>query len=217
MVKKQIAPSVVKQIHTIESLSPAVLGEDGIFLYFSIITFAVILSYSFLELILSVFFASQLIYCNVLKSQYFSRFQIRQTRTSICCANDAHTGGEMRPCLATRQGSAPVRAAGPASLYLLSEVASLLRPHSIHPVRSSFLKVGLDARLERLILPDGGGAEGRARELGVTQDKGSVTAAAQALAEAGHIPGNATARARRARPRDPRHRRPAALTATRSP
>lgn len=109
-------------------------------------------------------------------------------------------------CGRASQQSAPMRAAGPGSLYLLSEVASLLRPHSIHPVRSSFLKVGLDARLERLILPDSGGTEGRARELGVTADKGSVTAALPGLAEAGHIPGNAAARALRARLRDPRHR-----------
>lgn len=91
------------------------------------------------------------------------------------CTDDAHSRGGMRLCLAAPQGSAPCQQPAPGSPYLLSEVASLLRPHFIHPVRSSLLKVGLDARLERLILPDGGRAEGRACELG-DSDKGSVTA-----------------------------------------
>lgn len=76
------------------------------------------------------------------------------------------------------RGDPPVcRQAGPGSVYLFSEVPPLLGPYFIHPVRPGILQIALDPRLERLVLPDGGGPEGSACELGDTAQSHNERAA----------------------------------------
>ena len=53
----------------------------------------------------------------------------------------------------------------PRCPHLLPEVPPLLRPNLIQPVGPRLLEVALDPGLERLVLPDGRRAEGRACEL----------------------------------------------------
>lgn len=124
MVKKKTVPSLDKQIPTTD-LS---FCSSGWRWYFSLFFHYNFCSYSFLELILSVFLASQLMYCNCLRSQYFSKSQSRKPRTSMCSTTDADGRGEPRPCPAAPQGPAPVRAARlcvPAFSSRLSSAAAL--------------------------------------------------------------------------------------------